>query len=280
MNLEECTIIKNYEGFLVDSCTGEVITDEYRFSYERYDNLIPVNVKKVDSSDEEKYLQYMKLRDWKNQELDNIIKLLFLRIGDEKIREEFLSIVENAKKYGKAGVLAAFAIAHYLNGISVRTKKLREEFAVGMFEYRQIRKILQLKIKKSVNDIDKLVLNNLEEEELKKKYMELKEKGVFSGKSVSSRIKILLGERPSVTKSPPKKNNEKVMEVIDDKGHVLCPKCGMIGFIIMREKKGHIYYYIQHYVKYSYKEHYLGKNIRLQKRIYFSENSLGNLIYS
>nr|WP_012386976.1 hypothetical protein [Sulfolobus islandicus]ABE99650.1 hypothetical protein [Sulfolobus islandicus] len=268
-------IIVNNIGELVDTETGEVISDEYRYTFERYDNLAPVQLSRIDNSNEKKALQFLKYSNRRDHELNMMIEILVKRIEDEKIKQYFLLLAENARKYGKPGIIAAYAIANYAYGISVRTKKIREEFLVGDFEYRQIRKILQEKIKKSVNDIDRLVLEKLKEydnfEDLKKRYFELKEKGVFAGKNVSARIEILLGIKKKNASKKHSKNNEKVIEVIDEKGHIVCPKCGKIGYVVMREKKGHMYYYVQHYEKYSYIEHYLGKNIRLQKRVYFQK---------
>ena len=259
--------VLNDRGELVDPETGEVVSEEWRFTFERYDNLVPINTPKVSNRDEERYLRYMRLRNHKISELDDIIRELSERIDNEKVRENFINYAEDMKKYGRAGILAAFAIAHYREGIAIKMKAFRNEFNVSEFEFRRAKRILLMRLGNM--DIDSIVLEKLKHydnfEELKRKYFELKEKGVFSGKNVETRINILLG---IVRKNTVRKKNEGiVVTVIDDKNHVVCPKCGQVGVLKLAEFQGKYYYYIVvHYLgRYRYQKHYLGKNVKIQR---------------
>ena len=243
------------EGFLVDEQTGEVLSDEYRFVLERYDNLTPIQPKP--KSNEKK----KKIRTISDE--DVVISILENRIEDDRVKEKFTELAQRAKKFGVAGIIAAFAIAHYLNGISVKVEKLRKEFGLSYPKYRAARKAVQAMAKRSVDDIDRQVLDKLQEqakslgldfEALKAKYYELKNMGLLSGKSVKSRVAIVLKSA--------KKTQVKVVPMVDQK-HVVCPLCGMPGKLSLLNGK---YYTVEHHVGKRSSWHYLGTNVILIRK--------------
>ena len=243
------------EGFLVDEQTGEVLSDEYRFVLERYDNLAPVRPKP--NSDEKK----KKIRMISYE--DVIISILENRIEDDKVKEKFVELAQKAKKFGVAGIIAAFAIAHYMNGVSIKIEKLRKEFDVSYSKYRTARKAVQAMAKRSIDDIDRQVLDklreeakssNLDYEALKAKYYELKNMGLLSGKSVKSRV-------AAVLKSI-KKTQVKVVPMVNEK-YVICPICGAPGKLSLLNGK---YYTVEHHIGRRSSWHYLGTNVVLLRK--------------
>ena len=147
----------------------------------------------------------MKYRSLLNKnDLDGMIATMLNRIADEKIKEKFVELAEKARKFGKADVLAAFAVAHYVYGASVKLNALREEFDVGETEYRAARKFLQASERRTVEDIDVQVLERLKAEaekrgldfeSLKARYYDLKNRDLLSGKTVNGRVAAVLGQR-------------------------------------------------------------------------------------
>ncbi|BCU69813.1 hypothetical protein [Stygiolobus caldivivus] len=259
--------ILNDRGELVDPEIGEVVSEELMFCFERYDYLVPINTRKFSNTDEERYMRYIKYMDYRRSELDDIINILYSRIEDENIRKNFIAWAEEMKKYGRPGILAAFTIAHYRQGLSIKTKALRKEFNVSELEFRKAKKLLHMRLGKK--DIDAIVLEKLKQydnfEELKRKYFELKEEEVFSGKNIETRINILLG---SIKRNPVRKKNDGItVTAVDDKNHVICPKCGQVGVLkLMEFQRKYYYYVVVHYVgMYRYQKHYLGKNVKVQK---------------
>ena len=247
---EDTVPVVTREGFLVDEQTGEVLSDEYRFVLERYDNLAPVWTK-PNSNGKKKKIRMI-------SDEDIVISILENRIEDDRVKEKFVELAQKAKKFGVAGIIAAFAVAHYINGISVKTGKLRKEFGISSSKYRTARKAMQAMTKRSIADIDMQVLDKLREEAklsdldfeaLKAKYYELKNMGLLSGKSVKSRVEAVL---KSV-----KKTQVKVVPMVDKK-NVICPVCGIPGKLSLLNGK---YYTVEHHVGRRSSWHYLGTNV-------------------
>ncbi|ABP96331.1 hypothetical protein HA72_2192 [Metallosphaera sedula] len=140
--MEECTIITNHEGFLVNSCTGEVVDFE-NYSSTDYSSL--QYYERVSSSARKR--EENEIRDMKKIVLNYLLSIM---TGKEK--DEFYRILNQTEKHGKAE--AALYLAIYEHILAKENKQVRREYlkflksrGIGRYAIRQRKKLLRQMLK-------------------------------------------------------------------------------------------------------------------------------------
>jgi hypothetical protein len=188
MQTEECIIIKNPEGFLVNSCTGEVL-EFINYEYQDYSNL--EYYERVSSLKKgEKKRAGKEIKDMKK-----IVLNYLLSVMTEEEKEMFYKILE---KINEKKLDAAYYLAIYEYILSKENKTIDRNYlkflkmkGLGKYAIRQRKKLLR-KILKEDPVID--FINNEydgDKDEALKIYELLKKHGIIYGKS-EIRKKILL----------------------------------------------------------------------------------------
>ncbi len=133
--MEECYTIRNQEGYLVDSCTGEVVDFE-NYDMTDYSNL--EYYERVSSKKEKKEIKDMK----------KIVLNYLLSIMDNKEKDEFYKILNEIEKHRKPDTALYLAIYEHI--LSREGKQVRREYlqflrarGIGRYAIRQRKKILR-----------------------------------------------------------------------------------------------------------------------------------------
>ncbi|ADB88745.1 hypothetical protein [Saccharolobus islandicus] len=180
---EECVIVKNAEGYLVNSCTGEII-DFDNYTYQDYSNL--EYYERVSSKREEK----KEIRDMKKIVLNYLLSIM----SDEE-KEMFYKILQkiDEKKLDAAYYLAIYEYVLEREGKVVSREYVRflKGKGLGSYSIRQKKKLLRRVLKEDV--VIYYIYNeyNGDKEEALKIYELLKKYGIMYGK-VETRKRILL----------------------------------------------------------------------------------------
>jgi hypothetical protein len=182
---EECTNIKNVEGYLVNSCTGEVI-DLENYAYQDYSNL--EYYERVSSQRRETEKKEIK-------DMKKIVLNYLQSVMTEKEKEMFYKILQ---KVGEEKLDAAYYLAIYEYILSKENKTVDRNYlkflkmkGLGKYSIRQKKKLLR-KILKEDPVVD--FINNEyhgNKNEALRVYELLKKHGILYGK-VETRKKILL----------------------------------------------------------------------------------------
>jgi hypothetical protein len=184
--MQECYKVRNSEGFLVDSCTGEVV-DFDNYTYQDYSNL--EYYEKVSSSKKKETKK--EIRDMKKIVLNYLLSVM----SDEE-KDKFYRILNEVEKYRKADAALYLAIYEYI--ITKEGKVVTRDYieflktkGVGRYAIRQKKKLLRHIIKEDpvLHYIDSL--NKEKREEALKLYEILKKKNLVYGRA-ETRKKILL----------------------------------------------------------------------------------------
>ena len=182
---EECTIIRNHEGYLVNSCTGEVV------GFENYDITNYSNLEYYERVSSQKRESEKEIRDVKKIVLNYLLSVM----SDEE-KDKFYEILNEVEKHRKADVALYLAIYEYI--ITKEGKVVTRDYieflktkGVGRYAIRQKKKLLRHIIKEDpvihyINSLDKE-----KREEALKLYEILKTKNLIYGKA-ETRKKILL----------------------------------------------------------------------------------------
>jgi N-glycosylase/DNA lyase len=182
---EECTIIKNHEGYLVNSCTGEVVDFE-NYAYQDYSNL--EYYERVSSQKRE--TEKKEITDMKKIVLNYLQSVM-----TEKEKEMFYKILQ---KVGEEKLDAAYYLAIYEYILSKENKTVDRNYlkflkmkGLGRYAIRQKKKLLRRIIKEDpvLDYINSLDLEK--REEALKVYEILKKKNLIYGRA-ETRKKILL----------------------------------------------------------------------------------------
>ena len=182
---EECTIIKNPEGFLVDSCTGEVVDFE-NYAYQDYSNL--EYYERVSSSKKKETKK--EIRDMKKIVLNYLQSVM-----TEEEKEMFYKILQkiDEKKLDVSFYLAIYEYILEREGKVVSREYVRflKGKGLGSYSIRQKKKILRKILRE--DSVIHFIYNRYsgDKEEALKIYDLLKRKGILYGKH-ETRKKILL----------------------------------------------------------------------------------------
>ena len=173
--MQECYKVRNSEGFLVDSCTGEVVDCE-NYTYQDYSNL-------------EYYEMASSKRETKRRETYDTKKVVLnylLSIMNENEKEEFLKIFNRLEERKDPALY--LAIYEYI--ITKEGKVVTRDYikflkmkGVGRYAIRQKKKLLRRIIKEDpvldyINSLDPE-----KREEALKVYEMLKRKGILYGRA-------------------------------------------------------------------------------------------------
>jgi hypothetical protein len=186
---EECSIVRNHEGFLVNTCTGEVIEFD-NYEYQDYSNL--EYYERVSS---------LKKRERKraNKEIKDTKKIVLnylLSIMSEEEKDKFYRILNEIEKHRKPDAALYLAIYEYI--ITKEGKVLSRDYikflkmkGVGKYAIRQKKKLLRKILKEDpviqyINSLDQE-----KREEALKIYEILKKKNLIYGRA-ETRKKILM----------------------------------------------------------------------------------------
>jgi hypothetical protein len=184
MQTEECFTVKNQEGFLVNSCTGEVI------EFENYTNQDYSNLEYYERMNPPKKMK-SELKDMKKV----VLNYLFSVMSDEE-KDKFYRILNEVEKHRKADIALYLAIYEYI--ITKEGKVVNRDYieflnmkGVGRYAIRQKKKLLRHLIKEDpvIHYINSLDMK--EREEALKVYELLKKKNFLYGRA-ETRKKILL----------------------------------------------------------------------------------------
>jgi len=184
MQTEECIVVKNQEGFLVNSCTGEVI------EFENYTNQDYSNLEYYERVNPPKKMK-TELKDMKKV----VLNYLFSVMSDEE-KDKFYRILNEVEKHRKADIALYLAIYEYI--ITKEGKVVNRDYieflnmkGVGRYAIRQKKKLLRNLIKEDpvIHYINSLDMK--EREEALKVYELLKKKNLLYGRA-ETRKKLLL----------------------------------------------------------------------------------------
>ena len=182
---EECTIIKNPEGFLVDSCSGEVVDFE-NYAYQDYSNL--EYYERVSSSKKKETKKEIK-------DMKKIVLNYLQSIMTEEEKDMFYKILQ---KIDEKKLDAAYYLAIYEYILSKENKTVDRNYlkflkmkGLGRHTIRQKKKLLRRIIKE--DPVIDYIYNeyNGDKDEALRVYELLKKHGILYGK-VETRKKILL----------------------------------------------------------------------------------------
>jgi len=181
MHVEECSIVENPEGYMVNSCTGEVLDFE-NYMYQDYSNL-------------EYYERASKKGGGKVADMKKIVLNYLQSIMTEEEKDMFYKILE---KVGEDKLDTAYYLAIYEYILAKENKIVDRNYlkflkmkGVGRYAIRQKKKLLRRIIKEDpvVHYINSL--SPEKREEALKVYEILKEKDLIHGRA-ETRKKILL----------------------------------------------------------------------------------------
>jgi hypothetical protein len=182
---EECTIIKNVEGYLVNSCTGEVIDFE-NYAYQDYSNL--EYYERVSSS--KKRAEKKEIRDMKKTVLNYLQSVM-----TEEEKDMFYKILQ---KVGEEKLDASFYLAIYEYILEREGKVVTRDYirflrakGLGRHAIRQKKKLLRHVVREDPIIHYIYCEYSGDREEALRIYELLKKKGVIYGK-VETRKRILL----------------------------------------------------------------------------------------
>jgi len=182
---EECYKVRNNEGFLVDSCTGEVVDFE-NYTYQDYSNL--EYYERVSSS---------KKKETK-KEIKDMKKIMFNYLQNVMTDEEKDMFYKILQKIDEKKLDAAYYLAIYEYILSKENKTVDRNYlkflktkGLGRYAIRQKKKLLRRIIKEDpvIHYINSLDMK--EREEALKVYELLKKKNLLYGRA-ETRKKILL----------------------------------------------------------------------------------------
>jgi predicted SAM-dependent methyltransferase len=183
--MQECYKVRNSEGFLVDSCTGEVV-DFDNYTYQDYSNL--EYYEKVSSSKKKETKK--EIRDMKK-----IILNYLQSVMTEEEKEMFYKILQ---KIDEEKLDAAYYLAIYEYVLEREGKVVSREYVrflkgkgLGSYSIRQKKKMLRKILRE--DSVIHFIYNRYsgDKQEALKIYDLLKRKGILYGK-VETRKKILL----------------------------------------------------------------------------------------
>ena len=182
---EECTVIRTREGYLVNSCTGEVI------DFEGYDA--------VDYSNLEYYERAQTQGRRRTGEVRNLKKVVLnylLSIMTEDEKEKFYRILDEVERYRKADAAMYLAIYEYVLERENRTVSrdyldFLKAKGIGPYSVRQRKKLLRQALHE--DPVVQFINNEYQgdREEALLVYNLLKENGLLDGKA-KKRKEILL----------------------------------------------------------------------------------------
>jgi len=182
--MQECYKVRNSEGFLVDSCTGEVV-DFDNYTYQDYSNLEYYERASSQKRETEKEIKDMK----------KIVLNYLQSVMTEKEKEMFYKILQ---KIDEKKLDAAYYLAIYEYILSKENKTVDRNYlkflkmkGLGRYAIRQKKKLLRRIIKDDpvIHYINSLDLEK--REEALKVYEILKKKNLIYGRA-ETRKKILL----------------------------------------------------------------------------------------
>jgi hypothetical protein len=189
MQTEECTIIKNPEGFLVNSCTGEVL-QFVNYEYQDYSNL--KYYERVSSLKKgEKKRARKEIKDIKRIVLNYVLSVM-----TEQEKDKFFKILNEIEKHRKPDAALLLAIYEYI--ISKEGKVVTRDYikflkmkGLGRYAIRQKKKLLRKVLREDpvldfINSLD-----SEKREEALKLYEILKKRNLVYGRA-ETRKKILL----------------------------------------------------------------------------------------
>ena len=189
MQTEECTIIKNPEGFLVNSCTGEVL-EFVNYEYQDYSNL--EYYERVSSLKKgEKKRARKEIKDIKRIVLNYVLSVM-----TEQEKDKFYKILNEIEKHRKPDAALLLAIYEYI--ISKEGKVVTRDYikflkmkGLGRYAIRQKKKLLRKVLREDpvldfINSLD-----SEKREEALKLYEILKKRNLVYGRA-ETRKKILL----------------------------------------------------------------------------------------
>ena len=216
---EECSVVRNHEGFLVDTCTGEVLgfdnysTDDFS-KLEYYERLSRTKNNKAGKSKRE-------AGDIKKVILDYILSVM-----DDDEKDKFYRILNEVEKHRKPDPALLLAIYEYvmvkegkpINRDYIKFIKMK---GIGRYAVRQKKKLLR----KVLNEDPVLdFINTLEpgmRDEALKLYELLKKKNLIHGKA-ETRKRVLMEYLNDLNKKKEVLENEVVRELIRwDLHHVI-----------------------------------------------------------
>ena len=181
---EECIIIKNVEGYLVNNCTGEVVDFE-NYAYQDYSNLEYYERAGSQKRETEKEIKDMK---------KIVLNYLLSAMSDEE-KEMFYKILQ---KIDEEKLDAAYYLAIYEYVLEREGKVVSREYVkflkgkgLGSYSIRQKKKILRKILRE--DSVIHFIYNRYsgDKEEALKIYDLLKRKGILYGK-YETRKRILL----------------------------------------------------------------------------------------
>jgi hypothetical protein len=189
MQTEECTIIKNPEGFLVNSCTGEVL-EFINYEYQDYSNL--EYYERVSSLKKgEKKRARKEIKDIKRIVLNYVLSVM-----TEQEKDKFFKILNEIEKHRKPDAALLLAIYEYI--ISKEGKVVTRDYikflkmkGLGRYAIRQKKRLLRKVLREDpvldfINSLD-----SEKREEALKLYEILKKRNLINGRA-ETRKKILL----------------------------------------------------------------------------------------
>ncbi|MCI4408535.1 MAG: hypothetical protein JHC26_05545 [Thermofilum sp.] len=178
---EECTVVRNREGYLVNSCTGEVVDFE-GYSYGDLSNL--EYYEKTTSRKKEVVKRHeRKVKDMKKIILDYLLSVMTAEEKDKFF--EILSKVEKVKRPDPALLLAIYEYILAKEGKTVNREyiKFMKMRGIGKYAIRQKKKLIRQIIKEdpvlnyinSLNEKDRWLASKI--------YEILREKNVLDGRA-------------------------------------------------------------------------------------------------
>nr|WP_011225147.1 hypothetical protein [Sulfolobus islandicus]CAG38182.1 hypothetical protein [Sulfolobus islandicus] len=172
---EECIVIKNSEGYLVNSCTGEIV------DFDNYDSTDYSNLEYYERTSLQKKREEKEIRDMKKIVLNYLLSVM----SDEE-KEKFYKILNkfDEKKLDAAYYLAIYEYIITKEGKVVDRKYLKFLKAKGLGRYaiRQKKKLLRRVIKEDPV-LDYIKSLGEKKEEALKIYEILKKKGLLYGRA-------------------------------------------------------------------------------------------------
>ncbi|ADB87241.1 hypothetical protein [Saccharolobus islandicus] len=182
---EECTIIQSREGYLIDSCTGEVL------DFVAYDNVDYSSLEYYERVSSQKREEKKEVRDMKKIVLNYLLSVM----SDEE-KDKFYRILNEVEKYRRPDAATYLAIYEYILSKENKTVdrnyiKFLEVKGVGRYAIRQKKKLLRKMFKEDpvLEYINNEYSGN--KEEALKIYEILKKKNLIYGRA-ETRKRILL----------------------------------------------------------------------------------------
>jgi hypothetical protein len=216
---EECSVVRNHEGFLVDTCTGEVLG---------FDNYSTDDFSKLEYYERSSRTKNNKAGKPKREagDIKKVILDYILSVMDDDEKDKFYRILNEVEKHRKPDPALLLAIYEYvmvkegkpINRDYIKFIKMK---GIGRYAVRQKKKLLR-KVLKEDPVLD--FINTLEpgmRDEALKLYELLKEKNLIHGKA-ETRKRVLTEYLNDLNKKKEVLENEVVRELIRwDLHHVI-----------------------------------------------------------